>query len=417
MLISSVPLTILVAGVLGNTRNPAITAALLGGPIIGLLGFSRWSNFERNEVDLFFCAFAITAIASIVANGLPPPKSLSLFALSLMAYPACRFGPRRREPGAFIVITSIIVLIGTVVSAVALISQWNDGHGKPLVFGLFDHAAAAFLFSLAILVIALVVENTLTPKKATFVAIAITIPTAVFAAAQVRFTFVALGLALAQCWLIVSKQQRFYVLAIVGAVVLSTFVGLISRQNVSARFLYQAVAPVPSPPVPETIAKSLEGSADPGTIANTAAARRMGVRLTHSDRECEEKDNSISMRRTLISESLQIIPSAGLFGIGLSSFAGISCLTRDPHNSILQAAVEFGPLGGLFLTLTILSVVRRLWMIRDHGSSEVNFVLCTFTFIAIMDMAHGHLINEILLFALAGYGSQLIGLARKGVLA
>ncbi|OSI28341.1 hypothetical protein BST65_09590 [Bradyrhizobium canariense] len=366
---------------------------------------------------MYFCAFGAVAIASIMINGLPPPKSLSFFALSLAAYPACRFGPQLREPNAFIALTSIVVLIGTGASAIALISQWNDSHGKPLIFGLFDHAAAAFLFSLAILIISLVVENTLTPHKAAFVAVAIAIPIAVFAAAQVRFTFVALGFALLVGWLVVRRQQRLYVLAILGTVVLSTLFGLICRQNVSTQFLLQAIVPGSSSNAPAIVStppvQSLANAADPATIAHAAASRQINANLKRSGAECQETNNSISMRRTLISESLQILPRAGLFGIGLSSFAGVSCLMRDPHNSILQAAVEFGPLGGIFLALVIASVVRGLWMVRDDRASEVNFVLCSFTFVAVIDMAHGHLINEILFFAFAGYGSQLIGLARK----
>lgn len=144
LLISSVPLTILVAGMLGNASNPVITAALLFGPIVGLLGSSQWSNFRLNEVDVFFCAFLATAIASIVVNGLPPPKTLVIFAFSLVAYPACRFGTASREQRSFLWITAAIVLVGTIASAFALIGQWTDPHGKPLIFGLFDHAGAVF---------------------------------------------------------------------------------------------------------------------------------------------------------------------------------------------------------------------------------------------------------------------------------
>jgi hypothetical protein len=153
-------------------------------------------------------------------------------------------------------------------------------------------------------------------------------------------------------------------------VALFTFIGLLARQNVSSQFLLQAIPPAPSSPElePSSLApeeasspdsviissapsQSGEGTADPATIASTEASRQVKENLKRSNFECEETNNSVSMRRTLIRESLQILPSAGLFGIGLSSFAGISCLTRDPHNSILQAAVEFGPLGGLFLAL------------------------------------------------------------------
>jgi hypothetical protein len=420
LLISSVPLTILVAGLLGKTSNSVVTAALLFGPIVGLLCSSRWSNFRLNEVDAFFVVFVTTAIASMMANGLPPLKSLAMFALSLAAYPACRFGSERREPSSFLWITSAIVLVGTIASAVALITQWNDPHGKPLIFGMFDHGGAVFLSSLAFLIIFLVVEKDLSAKKAIIVSAAITIPIVVFAASQVRFTFAALGFVLLLSSLIVRKTQRSQVRIVIAALVLSVFVGIISRHNdITTQLLQEiGVAVLEKKParIPAGSASSAgANTADPATISYTVAAHQIKTVLEHlgpTSAECEEADNSISMRRTLMKESFYVLPEVGPFGIGLSAFAGISCLTRDPHNSILQAAIEFGFVGGLSLVLIILSVIRGLWVIPKNRP-EVDFVLCSFVFVTIEDMAHGHLIYEMLFFAFAGYGSQLIGQMRK----
>src|SRR5258706_125251 len=68
-----------------------------------------------------------------------------------------------------------------------------------------------------------------------------------------------------------------------------------------------------------------------------------------------ESDNSIAIRRQLYSEAAGLLPAAGLFGIGLSRFMERSCFPdAEIHNSLLQAFVEVGWIGGAVLALLAL---------------------------------------------------------------
>jgi hypothetical protein len=58
---------------------------------------------------------------------------------------------------AFLIVT-LLVVIGTIAVGTALVGQWNDPHGRPVVFG-FAHAATVFLTSLGFLMFAVVCLN------------------------------------------------------------------------------------------------------------------------------------------------------------------------------------------------------------------------------------------------------------------
>jgi hypothetical protein len=167
LLISSGSLVVLVAGAAGTASNPIFTGTLLAGSTIGLFLFSRWREFEINGIDALFCAFVATALVSLAINGYQTHKEAALFAISLAAYPACRLIPTGHSLRPFVLITSAIVIAGTIATGFALLEQWNDPHGKPIVFGFFNHAATVFLSSLGFVIIALVVANDLDARSTT----------------------------------------------------------------------------------------------------------------------------------------------------------------------------------------------------------------------------------------------------------
>src|SRR5207249_2270304 len=86
-------------------------------------------------------------------------KEYALLAISMGAYPACRFitdadisGGRR----SFVAAASLITVAGLLATVWALVTQWDHPHGKPMVFGSFDAAGNYFLQLLGLLILAVV---------------------------------------------------------------------------------------------------------------------------------------------------------------------------------------------------------------------------------------------------------------------
>ena len=179
-------------GLTGSSGNSLITGALLTIATVaaGLLCFRR--DVVLLPADYLFCALILCILASTAFNGWTgSTKEYQLLAVSLAAYPACRLISRAdivAGRSAFIWTTGIIVALGSVATAIALWQQWDDQHGKPYVFG-FDAAGTYFLGSLCFLVIALVTAGGMTWRRTALVSALIFLPTAIFAASLVRFTF------------------------------------------------------------------------------------------------------------------------------------------------------------------------------------------------------------------------------------
>ncbi|MGY8681222.1 hypothetical protein Q2941_26010 [Bradyrhizobium sp. UFLA05-153] len=112
------------------------------------------------------------------------------------------------------------------------------------------------------------------------------------------------------------------------------------------------------------------------------------------------------MRKTLLRSAVSQMPTSGWFGHGLSSFERTSCLKMFPHNVILQAAVEFGWLGGATLVPMIVFALRRLWMLAIMDR-EGAFVLSALVFVLVNDLAYGSLVSCGLLFLFLGYAARL----------
>ncbi|KRR07384.1 hypothetical protein CQ12_00965 [Bradyrhizobium jicamae] len=374
MLVSSSALMILGAWATGLASNPVLTAALLAGAPAVMIASGHFSEFRIGLVDVLFGLFVAASLISTAINGLPPTREAALFALSLLAYPAGRLAPVGTSFRPFLIVTLLIVGIGTIAVGAALVGQWNDPHGRPIVFG-FAHAATVFLTSLGFLMLAVVCLDDF--RRPVLSAMAAVPALVVFAASQVRFTFVVIVGSLGIAFLVSDHDRRRGIAAVLGLVIASVVIGLAIRPHTSGVFLRYVI---PSAGAAERPQNPVAG-------------------------ECGELDNSIAIRKTLLRQAVQGLPSAGLFGHGLSSAAQASCFKTDPHNSVLQAVLEFGWVGGILLVLLVATALRRLWPVAMKNP-EAAFVLCCLAYVAMIDMAHGHLATEGLLFLFIGYAAR-----------
>ena len=360
--------------------GPVFTGFFIAGSTLALYACSRWTDLAILPCDALFCVFLICVGMSFAKNGVfADTKELELLALSLAAYPAGRLYAGSGITPAFIGITAAIVLLGGAVTAVALAGQWNDPHGKPLVFGEFDAAPAQFLMSLGFLVIALA-GTSANWRRVGRVSAAIFLPAVIFAASMVRFTFVAIGAALVVGAIMASPRERKYYAAIILVVVAAVGAGLSTRSAMSMKFIHEEMASVEPPPAPVAAASS-----------------------------CPEfdHDNSILIREELLREALRLVPGAGLFGSGLNGFLKTGCIKNaEVHNSILQATIEFGWLAGAALALMIVVGAGFLLPLARHDL-EVRFVLCSLVYVTIECMAYGRISRDALLFLFLGYASGL----------
>jgi hypothetical protein len=151
-LLSATSILVLCYSLVGSNGNAIFSGALMVLAEFAILALSFRPDIRIVAADYLFAAFLACVGASFAINGRTADiKEWEIFAVSLAAYPACRFIAVSRLPKtqlAFIVVTGFVVAIGTIVTGQALLSQWNDPHGKPIVFG-FSAAALMFLGCLA----------------------------------------------------------------------------------------------------------------------------------------------------------------------------------------------------------------------------------------------------------------------------
>lgn len=370
LLTSSGAVLVLFAAIFGS--NPWFTAALLAGCPLVMLWSGRGAEVRVGAVDALFAAFVAAAAVSVANNGLPPAREVVLFGLSLLAYPAGRVMAGISER-TFMTVTAVIVVIGTAATAVALVWQWSDPHGKPVVFG-FGHAATVFLVSFGFLLLAVVCFGKL--RRLWLLCVVVAVPTVIFAASQIRLAFLALGAALFVAFLASGGKRRWSIAVIMAVLAVSIVAGLSIRSPTSAVFLRYA----------------LHQQAPVGD-------------------GCGETRNSIAIREKLLGDAVSAVPSAGFFGHGLSWFSARSCFRTDPHNIVLQAAVEFGWLGSLALVMMAAVAALRTWFVAV-ADREAMFALCGLAYVAVIDMASGQLATSGLLFLFTGYAAQLSSAGR-----
>ena len=173
--------------------------------------------------------------------------------------------------------------LGTVATAAALWQQWNDQHGKPYVFG-FDAAGTYFLGSLCFLIIALVTSAGLTLRRTAVISSLIFLPTAIFAASLVRFTFIALAGTLCLATVLSEARQRKHVVIIAFVLLAAIAAGLLARYDQARLFADYAIERSPGEIGPE---------------------KPPSCYLTVNPR------NSIAIRKALVQDALFLIPRSG----------------------------------------------------------------------------------------------------------
>jgi hypothetical protein len=381
---------VLCFGLTGSSGNSPFTGALLATATgaVGLLCFRR--PIVLCIVDYLFFALLLCILSSFALNGWTSnAKEYALLVLSLAAYPACRFVSLAdivSGRSAFILVTSAIVLLGTIATAEALWQQWGDQHGKPFVFG-FDAAGVYFLGSLSFLVIALVTGGQLTARRTALVSALIFLPTAIFAASLVRFTFIALAGALCVATILSGARQRKHIVAIAFMILVAIAAGLAARYHKASLYADYMMEQSPG---------------DVGLEISPSCYLEVNIR------------NSIAIRKALLQDAVFLVPQSGWLGTGLDSFMKFSCIKlHEVHNSILQAAVEFGWLGGSLL-LAIIVVAGSSILPQARYDDASRLVLCSLAFAVLLSLAYGRISRDGVMFALLGCTVGLKETARVG---
>lgn len=303
-------------------------------------------------------------VASVVVNGRTTTgREYALLALSMAAYPAFRAVGHRFDLTRFSSITAAIVLVGTLLTAWAVVYD-RSGEYKPLVLG-FREGPSVFSLTWCFLVFALLSMN-LSSLQWRVVGGLIALPAFVFAAAMVRHPFIALALTLAATAWTGSRRR----IVVASVVCLSIVVGLAARPEMSGKIIGLVVQNAQKPVV-----------------------------------ACDTED-TFAIRVILTKEALNLLPKVGLLGQGIGTFARQSCYKTEPHNVILQAAVEVGVGAALLLAaafiVALMSVARRA-----RSDAVAAFVFAGLVFVGIENLMSGSLTNSALLFGLMGWAAGL----------
>ncbi|MCK1387473.1 hypothetical protein [Bradyrhizobium sp. 21] len=321
-------------------------------------------KFRPLPADYLFAALAALMVASVVVNGrTTTDREYALLALSMAAYPAFRAVGHRFDLSRFSYVTAAIVLVGTLLTAWAVVYD-RSGEYKPLVLG-FGEGPTVFSLTWCFLVFALVSIH-LSSRQWRLAGGLIALPSFVFAAAMVRHPFIALALTLVATAKTGGRRQ----LAVAGVVCLSIVVGLAARPAMSGKIIGLVVQNAQKPVV-----------------------------------SCDTED-TFAIRIILTREALTLLPKVGLLGQGIGTFAQQSCYKAEPHNVVLQAAVEVGVGAALLLAaafiLALMSVAKRA-----RSEATASFVFAGLVFVGIEYLISGSLTNSALLFGFMGWAVGL----------
>ena len=370
------PLLILLFGAFGIHGNAVVTACFLVVPICGVACFGTTKGFRIGVQDAPFMGLAACCAISFALNPLvASPKDIMMLILTLAAFPAARMLSSEYIPfirQACFRISAVLVAVGVVVIVPPLVSAWFR-IGRPIVFG-FDNAPTSFSFSLGFLVLAFVTSQpVLSSRKGLITLALISVASAVFAASMVRFVLLAIPATVAICFVLSVRDRRIcWQLGLVIAV--SIAVGLLARLATASAYMNYVVE----------------------ALLNFDHCRILNP------------NNSLEIRRLLLSDAFRLAPTAGLFGFGLDSFGVLGCLKGyTPHNDVLQAIVEFGWLGGLsFLATIALPLILLFGPARVERDTRFVFLLCSF--LIMLTMIYGRIDGDIVLFMVLGLAGRLI---------
>lgn len=383
LLLSANAVFVLLYGFLGLQGSSIFTGSFLFSSEIAILLLS-FRPCLLLTADYAFGAFLFCIALSFVKNGnTAATKEWQLLTASLFAYPACRLLYVGKAVTKGITwVSMLVVFAGTIVTMPALVSQWNDLHGKPYVLG-HDATATHFLGALGFLLLALTTIQ-LSMRRTAFLSALLFLPISIFAASMVRFTFAAIIGSLCLVGILSSPSQRRYIAIITCTVLAGIIVGNVARSETSKVLLAYAVEATQTS-APQTNAPEIPPSISGGSPCGFT-----------------NEFNSVAIRTTLLRDSLRLMTNSGPFGFGLDSFMSLSCIKgMQVHNSILQAVVEFGWLGSVsLLSLIGLCSVPLIRLARNDESAR--FVLCSLAYITAMSLAHGRSSRDLVLFAMLG---------------
>ncbi len=379
------------AGVAGNSTFSGLFLVSCEAAIL----ISSFRSIRLIHLDYLFGGLVLAVTASFAMNGLTAGiKETAIFVVSLAAYPVCRSViPTDRMRMSFGFTSLLIATIGAFATVYAIYEQWPVPEGKPIVFG-NDAAGTHFLTALAFFVIAVTTQE-LTKKQAVLGSALLFVTSAVFAAALVRFTFASLLLTLGLCWLLSARKQRVYISMITASILFGAAFGTLVRLDkipvlvgfMTEKTVYRSKTLPPPAALP---ASKLRDGSLPSCL--------MEVNMK----------NSFAERKALWQDSFYLIPRSGLFGFGLDGFMKYSCMRGfPPHNSIFQALIEFGWLGGIALSAMIAISFIRLVPTAAFDDSE-RFIVCALAFAVIVSLAHGRLSRDFVLFSTLGLAASVL---------
>ena len=345
---------------MGTKGHAAVTAAVLVAPLVVI---SR--TFRPIAADYLFAALAALVVASFLVNGTTASgRDYALLAISMAYYPAFRAVGHRFDPRRFSYITAAIVLVGTVLTAWAVVYD-QSGEYKPLVLG-FREGPTVFSLTWCFLVLAILSMN-LSSRQWRVAGGLIALPSLVFAAAMVRHPFIALALSFAASAIKTGGRRQ---IAALGIVCLTIFIGLAARPEMSGKI----------------IGLVMENARKPVVACDT--------------------EDTFAIRIILTKEALNLLPKAGLLGQGIGTFAQRSCYKTEPHNVVLQAAVEVGVAAALLLVAVfILGLISAGG--RARFDAVASFVFAGLVFVGIEFLVSGSLTNSALLFGFMGWAVGL----------
>jgi O-antigen ligase len=426
-LFSANALLVLLYGLLSTSGSSLFTGSFLVGSEFAVLLLTL-RRFTLNGIDYLFCSFVLCIALSHAFNGnTTNSKEWVMLVVSLLAYPACRLISFQRIEAGVVIVSTAIFFVGTIATAYALVAQWSDPHGKPIVFG-FPSAATQFLMAFGFPVIALATAN-LTWRKTGIVSALLFMPVVIFAASMVRFTFLALIGAIILAAILSQPIQRLRIMILGFVIVAGVAAGLFARSEKTTLLLSyvteetkeisvappiavahgpiapKSSAPSNSPAAPIIVADGPIKSSAP----STSPAAPIGVdRGPPSCRLDIDLDNSIAIRKALLRDALHLSLIAGPFGFGLDNFMSHSCVKEtEIHNSLLQAIVEFGWLGGLSLFALVAVAGARLAPLgRIYRSAR--FAFCSLAYVTAISLIHGRTSRDILLFAVLGLAAGIV---------
>ena len=413
---------IFILGPLGLRSNSVLTGCYLlftiGGTLI--LGWRPSEKFVLTFTDKIFSVFAVTtAIAACLHFDKEDFKEYLLLALStVIAYLAGRslcapvLASLRLR---MLQLTSPLIILACITTIPNLI---GEEYARPFVFGFF-HASTVFCIAFGYLVISYIFSDIdWRSGESLFFGLLIALATAVFVASTVRFVLIALFITTVfslSCSLIGSIKIWKRVAVVLFVMFIGTAAGTISR--------YAFVTSIKDK-VDDSGAISAQAH-DPNSMnpkrgnQNIVTLERQNTtdRLNIKPPSCSiaiDLNNSIAIRRAILNDVVFFLPLSGFFGLGLNYFSKASCFEGyQVHNSVLQAAIEFGWIAGGALTILLVTPFLTFLYGRRKSDPTLLFFLSCIAFVTLLSVVYGQPSRDLQVFLFLGAFAKLTSLPAK----